>query len=334
MRASTPAGIVTLAVAAAFAAPARAQVSAQSAAAAEALFTEARALLAEGKVDAACSKFEESRKLDPSAMGTLFNLALCNEQRGRIATAWVQHREVLAASRATRPDRAALAEQRIAALEPKLSRLKVEVPVTTIVDGLEVTLDDVPVRPSSFGTPIPVDGGNHVIRAAAPSYAQYMRQIDVPAEGGNLSVTLPPLTPLPRAPEPPPSATPPAKPEPDRVAPSGSSNAGLGWVIGAAGVGALALGAGFGVAYLVNVHDAQTRIDQSPESYAKEKGDLPSAQAWIANVSLPVGAVLTGIGAYLVISSSPSGGHGSQARIAPRVGGSRAANGVDLHLSF
>lgn len=325
-------GAALFALALAASSRADAQVSAQSAAAAEALFTEARELLANGHVEEACGKLEESRKLDPSAMGTLFNLALCNEQRGRFATAWVQHREVLAASRATRPDRAALAEQRIAALEPKLSRLKIEVPVTTIVDGLTITLDDVPFGPSSFGSSIPLDGGPHVIRATAPSYAQYMRQIETPAEGGSLSVTIPPLTPLPRAPEPPPVVLPPSQPAPPIA--SGSSNASLGWVIGAAGVGALALGGGFGIAYLINVHDAQNRIEQAPETYAKEKSDLPSAQAWIANVSLPVGALLTGVGAYLVISSSGTGARATTARLVPRAGAARGGTGLDFHMSF
>ena len=51
------------------------------------LFDEGRALLAKGNADAACTKFEQSIAKDPRAVGTLLNLALCNERRGKVATA-------------------------------------------------------------------------------------------------------------------------------------------------------------------------------------------------------------------------------------------------------
>ncbi|NUO54275.1 MAG: hypothetical protein HOV80_35980, partial [Polyangiaceae bacterium] len=50
------------------------------------LFEEGRALMAEGKYDLACTKLEESHKLRPG-IGALFNLADCNERRGRLGTA-------------------------------------------------------------------------------------------------------------------------------------------------------------------------------------------------------------------------------------------------------
>src|SRR5688572_24676732 len=58
-------------------------------AAAEALFQEGRRLLKIDEVLAACSKFDESLRLDP-AIGTLINVAACQERLGRTATAW-QH---------------------------------------------------------------------------------------------------------------------------------------------------------------------------------------------------------------------------------------------------
>ena len=57
----------------------QAQPSAQDAAAARALFEQARKLLADGKPEQACPKLEESQRLDPG-IGTLFNMADCHER--------------------------------------------------------------------------------------------------------------------------------------------------------------------------------------------------------------------------------------------------------------
>ena len=56
--------------------------------AAAALFDEGRAALQRRDWDFACAKFAASERLDP-AIGTQFNLANCEEERGRLATAWV-----------------------------------------------------------------------------------------------------------------------------------------------------------------------------------------------------------------------------------------------------
>src|SRR5688572_13616735 len=53
---------------------------------AEALFNEARTLMDRSDFSAACPKLEQSWNLDP-ATGTAFNLALCFEKAGRLASA-------------------------------------------------------------------------------------------------------------------------------------------------------------------------------------------------------------------------------------------------------
>src|SRR5687768_8531645 len=59
----------------------RALAQPRDAAAGEALFIEGRRLMKVGDRPAACAKFAESQRLDP-AVGTLANLADCEEQRG------------------------------------------------------------------------------------------------------------------------------------------------------------------------------------------------------------------------------------------------------------
>ena len=53
---------------------------------ADQLFSEARALLPTD-LNKACEKFEESLKFNSQAIGTLLNVALCDEKLGRVATA-------------------------------------------------------------------------------------------------------------------------------------------------------------------------------------------------------------------------------------------------------
>src|SRR4051812_21721999 len=96
------------------AAPARAQ----NPAAAEALFEQARAAMAEGKFEIACARFRDSDKLDP-AVGTRFNLADCEEHRGHIATAWSLFRGVVSELNAD-DDRRPIAEKRAHALQSRL----------------------------------------------------------------------------------------------------------------------------------------------------------------------------------------------------------------------
>src|SRR5258708_17658401 len=96
---------------------------ADNSAAAEALFEDGRRLMTEGRYGEACSKLEESQRLDPG-LGTQFHLANCWQRSGRTASAWALFREVSAEARARgQVGRERVARDRALALEPWISKL-------------------------------------------------------------------------------------------------------------------------------------------------------------------------------------------------------------------
>jgi hypothetical protein len=155
-------------------------------AAAVALFDEGRAALQRGDLDVACSKFGESNRLDP-AIGTEFNLANCEEQRGRLSTAWVLFRGVAARMKAEDP-RLPTANERVKALEGRVPRVIFVGDSGTPV-GTRVRVDDLELAAQSFGSPIPVDPGPHRVIVRAPGSPPRSRAFTIDA-GETLTVPL------------------------------------------------------------------------------------------------------------------------------------------------
>jgi hypothetical protein len=140
------------------------------ASAAQTLFDEARRLMAAGRHAEACPKFVESQRLDPGG-GTLLNIAVCHAAEGKVATAIADYRRALEqALRDKRRDRERVARDAIAALEKNLPHLTIMVPADARPEGLEVVLDDLPVLPSDWGRPLPVDPGPHTVTVSAPKH--------------------------------------------------------------------------------------------------------------------------------------------------------------------
>jgi len=144
---------------------------------ADRLFQEGRALLKDGKHDEACAKFEQSILKDPRAVGTLMNLALCNERRGRTATALRYYQEAFdRATEANLPTQRQTAQEQIAALTAQ-----VPVVVVTysgpILDGQRLLVDDAVI--AADRTELQVDPGTHAIVLTAPGRLPYETQLNV-----------------------------------------------------------------------------------------------------------------------------------------------------------
>jgi hypothetical protein len=172
---------------------ARAEPTEQDKALATTLFNDAKALLAENRVSEACRKLEESRRLNP-APGTILNVAVCHEKEGLMASAFSELREArVLAERDHRSDRIALVDEHLKTIEPKISKLVVVVASGADVPQLRVTRDGTPLGRATWGTPIPVDPGDHVVEASAPGKKTRRATVTIAGDGGKQLFTVTPL---------------------------------------------------------------------------------------------------------------------------------------------
>lgn len=150
------------------------------------LFREGRALVVAGDLEAACERFERSEKLD-AKVGTLLNLADCQERRVKLATAWawfIKAKEL--AARNGDAVRAAEANRRAVALEPRLSYLTLN---TSSVEGIVIRRDGVVVDPAAWNVAVPVDAGTYLLEATAVGHRAWLQRARVD-EGQRLVVQL------------------------------------------------------------------------------------------------------------------------------------------------
>lgn len=263
------------------------------AAVAEALYRQARDLMAQGKYDEACPKFAESQRLDP-ATGTLLNLAACHERQGKLATAWLEYSDAIVASRRdARDDRVQYASERVAELEPKLSRLTLLLAPDADVTGLAIELDGASVGRAVIGAPTPVDPGPHTVKVSAPGKRGRTLNVEVAAVADQKSLLIPKLE------DAPPDAPPPepAAPQPVRttMAPTRDELAvrPVPTSVYVAGGITLALAAGAGVTGVVYL--------KQKDDYESTGQDKSRAQTTGAvNLGLWIGAALSaGVTTYL-----------------------------------
>ena len=284
----------------------QAEPSAGDKATAQALFDQGKQLAAAGKVSEACPKFEESERLDPG-IGTQFHLANCYEQAGRSASAWTLFIEVASAAHAQKQlDREKVARGRAAALEPKLSRLTIDVPDRNRLTDLEVRRDGVSVGQAQWGAPLPVDPGDHAITASATHKRAWQTTIHVSKGGASMTVTVPALEDAPAAAV----VRPPAAEAPFRaVVPTEGHVSGrrtLGLAIGATGAAAAITGVVLGLL-------AKSKFDSASEGGRCDAtgcdADARSIQRTaisrgnVATVVFVAGAVVTAAGAVIWLTA-------------------------------
>lgn len=352
----SPLAAFVLTAAPLFGGPALAAPPADETTAAQAQFYEARALMGDGRYHEACPKLEESLRLD-HGIGTEYNLADCREHIGEIASAWAGFSRVAAQAQAAgQKEREKIARQRAQALEPRLPWLVVQVP--RAIEGLEVRRDGALLPDTAYGTSVPVDPGEHVVVVTAPGKRPWRTRVRA-EEGRTTTVEVPEdlpsepvaLTPPPAVAPPPATAPPPAAP-PETEAPagapgetttasyatafpepveerSGSPQRIVGYVLGVAGLGGLAIGSIYGL----------QSISRRDESRSYCVGDLCSArgvelrsEAIDAGNTATLASIAGGaavLGGLVLVLTAPSGERRAGGlRAVPHV--ARAGGGVML----
>lgn len=293
----------------ALATPAFAQDSSNKAAA-EALFLDGRNLMAAGKYEEACPKFEASQKLEPG-LGTMLNLAQCYEHTGKTASAWAQYRETIPLARAAGSrEREELAQERSKALESRLSTLTIRAlgGGTTGV-ALDVRRDGVSVDPGVLGTPIPVDPGRHKVEVSAPGKVPWSTLVDVTANAAAVSIDIPKLEDAPSGSAPPGGGSQPGAggaTHHDAGTQPSSIQKPLGIGIAAAGVVGLGLGTYFGLSAGSAWDDAKAGCRDYPFDCSKsalDKQSTASSQATVSTVAFIAGGVALAAGAVLWLTA-------------------------------
>jgi hypothetical protein len=281
-------------------------------AAAESLFLAGKAQMDAGDFAGACKSFGDSQRLDAS-VGTLLNLALCNEKQGKTATAWATYKEAAQLARIrSDPGRETAASDFAKALEPKLSRLTVT--AKEPVPGLVVRRDGADV--GGLGVALAIDPGEHTIEAAAPGYTTWSTKVTIGAEKDQQTLEIPPLVAAPPGTE---------EPKPGDPLPPGfeategdGDGTGLkiaGFVIGGVGVVGIVLGAAFGGIASSTASGAEDDPSLCPQKVCSDAGraeiDSAETQATISTVGFIAGGVALAGGVVLVVLGYTVGDAGS-----------------------
>lgn len=171
---------------------------------------EAEGLLAAGKVDEACAKYDEAARLDRRG-GSVLDLALCRERQGRIGSAYTLFEEAEKRSlEEKRNDRVTTARAKKNVLFARVPRLTVNVAKDGQAEGLTVVAGAVAIPSAEWGKPYPVDPGEQEVVASAPGKAEHKQRISM-GLGQRRAVSIPVLAAA--------GAAPPPKEEPKKEPP-------------------------------------------------------------------------------------------------------------------
>ncbi|HEX2677875.1 MAG TPA: hypothetical protein VHM19_14580 [Polyangiales bacterium] len=163
-----------------------------TAAAAETLFRAGREAMARGDARTACAKFRESYRLD-SALGTLLNISVCEEQLGELSNAWQHYQEVVH-SLPESDSRVTIARQHLDVLEPRLPRLTLKL-AESAPPETRITIGTIELAAASLDVAFPVDPGSYEIVVTAGGYEPRFYHVDL-AEKDRVELAIEPGPPL------------------------------------------------------------------------------------------------------------------------------------------
>lgn len=269
------------------------------------LFARARDLRGQSDCAGAIPLFRKAYAVFPKGLGSLRNIAECEEQLGHYASskrAWLDIKRALI-TMSQDPKYEGWdkdAEDAASRLQPKVATVFVDVVVKSPAgegpanerSGVEVFVNGENLGPSLVGTPLERDPGHYRIRVAAP-HAEPVEQEITLAAGDAKHVTL-------RLVQVPPAA-PPEERALENDPGKGKRTAGIVLV----GVGAAAL-IGSGVTFLVR-GAAKSKVDDDCPSHRDCESSLQSTvdrgtlMTTLTNILLPSGLIVAGAGVGLFL---------------------------------
>jgi hypothetical protein len=287
------------------------------------LFKQGREAIGKGDYVTACKKFDESARLDLK-VGTLLNLAECEEHLTKIAAARQHLQRAVDLATAQNDERLELAKTRLTAIDKRVPRLTVTLrPQSNRIEGVRVRRDEVDLGAGSLGSSLPVDPGEHVVTVSAAGHEDKTFKVTLKeAEQQTLAVDVGPASSMSSSSSSGGSLPPPTGSE-------GSSTRTIGYVVG--GVGALALATG-GIFALIAINNnaKSNENDRCKDNLCDDDGlaarnDARSAGN-IATIFFIGGGVALAAGAVLVFTSP------SDPKKSARLGPSVTHQGAGLSL--
>jgi hypothetical protein len=267
-----------------------------------------------GRYPTGCAALEGSFHLDPRP-GTLFTLAECELQWGRTASALAGYEEYLALYSRMSPDQKTKQAERARVATEERTRLEVSVPRIAVQlpdgspPGVVVERDDVVLGGPMLGAAIPVNPGDHIVRARMPDGRTSEQKVTADAGTSRRVVaTLPGPVPEPtRAPA---ATTAIAEPAPPLAAPPAHASH-RAWTFIALGVGAagVAVAAGTGAVALAKTSTVGAECNAQGRCTSQTGVDAGNAARGLANVET-VALVVAGaaLAASLVLAlTEPKG---------------------------
>jgi hypothetical protein len=279
---------------------AAADATAADRALAQSLFDDGRKLMDARDYTQACPKFAESERLDPGG-GTILNLALCHEAEGKTASAWTEFNEALSrAIRDGRPEREARARERIAVLEPRVSRLTVSV-AAGAAGELELSVDGISWGTALRNVGVPLDPGPHVVVARRAGGGSWSSTVVLGASADSKTLRIPLVI---------------GSASGESVDSSGSVNVAAyprgsgqrttGWIVGGAGVAVLGVGTAFGILALSMRKASNADCTPLCTRQGVDLNNEAIRDAWISDFGVGLGVAGLVAGAYLLLTAGGS----------------------------
>ncbi len=324
----TRAVLAAAAVVGCWATPARADDASHEKAVAS--FQEGRKYIDAGSCDAAITKLRESLSFEPS-VGARLSLAECQEPNDPLG-AWRVLKDAASLAYVNHDERLTVAETRAAALERRLSTIRVNIPTALMEQpGFELRVDGELVDRFHYRSGVlAVKPGKHVVEATAPlrhwseqvaSELGAATQVNVRLERDACAAPVAPIAPV-------------AAPVVVTMEPPGGARRTLGLALAGVGVAGLASGVVFGILTL----NKRSKIDDlcggSAASCNAPAGSVdPERESAKTTASLSTASFLAGglalVGGGLLYFTAPSASGAANVRVAPRVATNGGAVGVE-----